>query len=96
MIRHIVLFRARKSEDIQAMYDGLERLIAIKDANVLEVKLNERKDSWSDEIDVIVYGEFKDLAALNKFKESPVYKDTIKIVKPLRDIRITADYTVTD
>tara|TARA_B100000676_G_scaffold269243_1_gene285025 strand:- start:4654 stop:4947 length:294 start_codon:yes stop_codon:yes gene_type:complete len=92
MIRHIVLFRARNPRDVQAVRDGLRNLQRIPAASVLEVEFNARKDTWSEEIDVVVYGEFADENALAAFKADPIYEDTIKIVKPMRDLRIAVDY----
>ena len=92
MIRHIVLFRAANPDDAQAVRDGLRNLQAIPAATRLEVEFNSRRDTWSDEIDVVVYGEFEDEAALAAFKAHPTYEATIKIVKPLRDLRIAVDY----
>ncbi|MGY8996250.1 MAG: Dabb family protein [Alphaproteobacteria bacterium] len=96
MIRHIVLFRATKPDDAQAVRDGLRNLQTIPTAFRLEVEFNGRMDPWSDEIDVVVYGEFEDEAALAAFKAHPIYEATIKIVKPLRDLRIAVDYQAPD
>jgi quinol monooxygenase YgiN len=96
MIRHIVFFRARDPRNVQAVRDGLRNLQAIPAASLLEVEFNARKDSWSDEIDVVVYGEFEDEAALDAFKAHPVYAETIKLVKPMRDLRIAVDYQAPD
>ncbi len=92
MIRHIVLFRARDPKDARAVRDGLRYLHAIPSATLLEVEFNARKDAWSDEIDVVVYGEFEDEAALDAFKAHPVYEETIRLVKPMRDLRFAVDY----
>lgn len=92
MIRHIVLFRAANPEDALAVRDGLRNLQTIPAASRLEVEFNGRMDPWSDEIDVVVYGEFEDEDALAAFKAHPTYDATIRIVKPLRDLRIAVDY----
>jgi hypothetical protein len=92
MIRHIIFFRAAKPEDARAVRDGLRDLQSIPAADRLEVEFNGRMDTWSDEVDVVVYGEFADEAALAAFKAHPTYEATIKIVKPLRDLRIAVDY----
>ncbi len=92
MIRHIIFFRAAKSEDARAVRDGLRNLQSIPAADRLEVEFNCRMDTWSDEVDVVVYGEFADEAALAAFKAHPTYEATIKVVKPLRDLRIAVDY----
>ncbi|MBR73300.1 MAG: stress responsive protein [Rhodospirillaceae bacterium] len=94
MIRHIVLFSAIDSQDVQIIRDGLRNLIAIPSAKLLEVEFNSRKDQWSNEVDVVVYGEFENEEALSEFKSHPIYKDTIKDIKPLRELRIAVDYEI--
>jgi quinol monooxygenase YgiN len=93
MIRHIVLFRARDPRDREAVLTGLSLLRSIPAASVLEVERNSRIDPWSDEIDVVVYGEFADEAALATFKAHPLYAEAIRLVRPLRDLRLAVDYT---
>ena len=92
MIRHIVLFSAKQSADIEAVRLGLERLKGIPEATHLEVALNGRKDALSGEIDVVVYGEFTDEAALQAYKAHPLYEQATREVRPLRDLRIAVDY----
>ena len=94
MIRHIVLFSAKRAEDIETILAALDRLRAIPEAQWLEVVRNARLDQLSDEIDVIVYGEFADAQALARFKAHVIYQETIGIVRPLRDLRIAVDYPV--
>ena len=92
MIRHIVFFRAKRSDDIEAIRAGLDRLKKIPAASCLEVALNGRQDTWSTEIDVVVYGEFRDDEALAAYKAHPLYQEAVRLVRPLRDLRIAADY----
>jgi Stress responsive A/B Barrel Domain len=92
MIRHIVLFSAKDAGDVEAIRAGLRRLADIPAAALLEVEFNACKDDLSNEIDVVVYGEFADEAALNAFKEHPIYHETIAVVRPLRDLRFVADF----
>lgn len=92
MIRHIVLFTAKRPEDIDTILAALGRLREIPHALRLEVVRNDRPDHFSGEIDVIVYGEFADAEALARYKAHPVYQETIAIVRPLRDLRIAVDY----
>ena len=42
--------------------------------------------------DFVVYGEFEDEAALSAFKAHPIYQKSIDIVRPLRDLRMSADF----
>jgi len=92
MIRHIVLFRAREPHDREAVHEGLSLLKEIPAASLLEIAYNSRVDPWSDEIDIVVYGEFADEAALAAFKAHPLYAESIRLVRPLRDLRIAVDY----
>ncbi|TIS31699.1 Dabb family protein, partial [Mesorhizobium sp.] len=55
------------------------------------VTLNSKVDPLSDEIDVVVYAEFDDDAALAAYKAHPLYSETTSQVKPLRELRYSAD-----
>ena len=72
--------------------DGLSMLADIPHASVFEVVQNSRVDSLSGEIDVVVYAEFPDDAALQAYKSHPLYQQAIDVVRPLRDMRIAADF----
>jgi hypothetical protein len=56
-----------------------------------EVTLNTKVDLFSNAIDVVVYAEFEDEAALAAYKADPIYADTTSRVKPLRELRYSAD-----
>jgi len=43
-------------------------------------------------VDVIVYAEFESAEALAAYKAHPLYEASIKAVRPLRDLRIAADF----
>ena len=94
MIRHIVLFSAKRAEDVETILAALKRLREIPEAGRLEVVQNARLDQLSGEIDVIVHGEFADAQALARYKAHPIYQETIGVVRPLRDLRIAVDYVV--
>lgn len=91
MIRHIVFFSARRKEDVEAVRHGLLALGSIPHSSLFEVTLNTKVDPMSDEIDVVVYAEFEDEAALAAYKAHPVYARTTSEVKPLRELRYSAD-----
>ncbi|WP_458792225.1 Dabb family protein [Yoonia sp. MH D7] len=91
-IRHIVFFSAKDKADIPAILTGLRELAKIPHSDVFEVRENIRGDEWSREVDVIVYGEFANEAALAAYKADPLYEHTTSVVKPLRDMRIAADF----
>nr|WP_316657155.1 Dabb family protein [uncultured Gellertiella sp.] len=92
MIRHIVFFTVHKGEDLNAVRDGLAVLADIPHALKLEVGTNQKSDQLGNEVDLVVYGEFEDEAALAAYKAHPLYQTSIDRVRPLRDIRLAADY----
>lgn len=91
MIRHIVMFSAKKPEDVDAIFNGLKMLEGIEGDWLLTITKNKKVDQIENEIDVVVYGEFADDAALATYKAHPIYAECIKIVRPLRDKRIAVD-----
>ncbi|MCF6120651.1 MAG: Dabb family protein [Mesorhizobium sp.] len=91
MIRHIVFFSARHKEDVEAVRTGLLALSNIPHSRRFEVTLNSKVDPLSDEIDVVVYAEFENDAALAAYKAHPLYSETTSQVKPLRELRYSAD-----
>ncbi|PBB67074.1 stress responsive protein [Mesorhizobium sp. WSM4312] len=91
MIRHIVFFSARRKEVVEAVRTGLLALGKIPHSSFFEVTLNTKVDPLSDEIDVVVYAEFADDAALAAYKAHPLYAQTTAKVKPLRELRYSAD-----
>jgi hypothetical protein len=94
VIRHVVLFSANPGEKDRLLI-GLKKLEALADedlAEKLEVKENLKLDTYSQECDVIVYGEFLSHDQLDKFKAHSIYQDCIKVVRPIRDLRIVADF----
>jgi Stress responsive A/B Barrel Domain len=93
MIRHIVFFSAKDPGDLGRVMDGLRTLQDIPHATRLEVQPNIRTDSLSREVQIVVYGEFADQAALDAYKAHPLYQQSIELVRPLRDLRIAADIT---
>jgi quinol monooxygenase YgiN len=42
-------------------------------------------------VDVVVYGEFADEAALSAYKNHPTYAETTALVRPMRELRLSAD-----
>ncbi|MDQ0997608.1 quinol monooxygenase YgiN [Phyllobacterium ifriqiyense] len=95
MIRHIVFFSARNKDDVEAIITGLKQLGEIPHSTTFEVMKNTKVDPVSDEIDVVVYGEFEDAAALAAYKAHPIYSATTALVKPMRELRISADVVST-
>jgi hypothetical protein len=94
MIRHIVLFSAKDASDIESIQRALAKLKAIPHARHLEVCRNARKDDLSREIDLVVYAEFDDYEQLERYKAHPLYRESVEIVRPLREVRIAVDYEI--
>ncbi|MGC8470438.1 MAG: Dabb family protein, partial [Acetobacteraceae bacterium] len=81
-----------RREDVGAILAGLSLLREIPHATRLEVVENGRIDEIGNEVDVVVYGEFADAAALAAYKAHPLYQESIQRVRPLREIRLAADF----
>ncbi|MGY3494240.1 Dabb family protein [Bradyrhizobium sp. USDA 4502] len=91
MIRHIVLFTAKDKADIDQIIDGLSILTAIPHARRLEVARNRKTDQLGNDIDVVVYGEFDSETQFAAYKAHDLYQESIKRVRPLRELRFAAD-----
>lgn len=91
MIRHIVLFTAKADTDVQTIIDGLAVLTGIPHARRLEISRNRKTDPHSKEADIVVYGEFDNDAELAAYKAHPLYAESTRRVKPLRELRFAAD-----
>lgn len=94
MIRHIVLFTAKDKAHVDKIVDGLSVLAKIPHARRLEVARNRKSDRLGNEIDVIVYGEFDDEVELEAYKAHELYQESIRQVRPLRELRLAADYSM--
>lgn len=91
-IRHVVFFSAKDRKDLPQIVEGLSRLGGIPHSERFEVVENSRADALSSEVDVVVYAEFTDAEALAAYKAHPIYQEAIALVRPLRDLRIAADF----
>lgn len=96
MIRHIVFFTAKDKACIDQIVDGLSVLAAIPNARRLEVARNRKVDQFGNDIDVVVYGEFDSEAELAAFKAHDLYREAIRRVRPLRELRFAADYDASE
>ncbi len=93
MLRHIVFFSVKDPQERQTVFDGLSILKTIphgRNLEVGEVKLTDPIPGHK--VDFVVYGEFEDADELAAYKAHPVYQQSIEIVRPLRELRIAADY----
>ena len=91
MIRHIVFFTARDRKDLPEIIEGLKQLGTIPHVNHFEVTLNTKVDLYGNDVDVVVYAEFGDEAALAAYRAHPSYNEATRSVRPLRDLRFAAD-----
>jgi quinol monooxygenase YgiN len=91
VIRHIVFFTARNAADLDAIVEGLELLGKIPHIRHFEVSRNTKIDHIGNDVDVVVYAEFEDEAALAAYKAHPLYAEATRRVRPLRDMRYAAD-----
>ncbi|MCK5373674.1 MAG: Dabb family protein [Alphaproteobacteria bacterium] len=94
MIRHIVMFNAKKygdDENIEAIYNGLKMLETIKGDWSLKVIKNKKVDHRANDMDIVVYGEFPDETTLAYYKTHPTYQKCTALVRPLRNQRIAVD-----
>ena len=94
MIRHIVFFTAKYERNVADILEGLSILKEIPHALKLEITANRKSDPISQEVDVVVYGEFEDSEALDAYKGHDIYQDSIRRVRPLRELRFAADIGV--
>ncbi|MEQ1770766.1 MAG: Dabb family protein [Devosia sp.] len=92
MIRHIVFFTARDRKDLPAIVEGLSRLGTIPFSQHFEVIENAKIDQIGNDVDVVVYAEFADQAALAAYKAHPTYAEATRRVRPLRELRLAADF----
>lgn len=93
MIRHVVFFTVKDTNDLETVYDGLSILRGIGEFSHFEVGRNLRTDTISPEgPDFVVYAEFDDADQMARFKGHPLYQESINRVRPLRDQRIAADF----
>ena len=93
MIRHIVFFSATDPADVERIQSGLQMLGQIPHSQHFEVGRNLQSDQIAGaRVDVVVYAEFADEAALAAYKTDPIYEECISIVRPMRELRIAADF----
>ncbi len=96
MIRHIVFFTVKPDMDVETVREGLMNLGRIPHSSHFEVALNRKVDLYDNGIDIVVYAEFEDEAALHAFKADPIYAETTASVRPMRESRFSADVVTAD
>ena len=85
MIRHIVFWNLKeeaeghsKMENMQTIKAGLEGLVGKIDG-LLRAEVNPNVNPTGG-MDLCLYSEFTDLAALNAYRENPLHKEVQKFV----------------
>jgi hypothetical protein len=91
MIRHIVFFSLKSSSGIGDVVTKLSLLGTIPGSTFFKVTPNLKADQIANEIDIVVYGEFPDVATLKAYKRHPTYAEVTATVRPLREMRFAAD-----
>lgn len=91
MIRHIVFFTVKPDMDVETVREGLMNLGRIPHSSHFEVTVNRKVDLFGNDIDIVVYAEFENESALHAFKADPIYAETTARVRPMRELRFSAD-----
>lgn len=91
MIRHIVFFTIRDVGQRESIRARLARLGEIPHCLHFEVGVNAKVDPLGNEVDLVVYAEFASEAELRAYKAHPLYAQTTDAVRPLREMRLSAD-----
>ncbi|SLN20402.1 Dabb family protein [Pseudooctadecabacter jejudonensis] len=95
MIRHIAFFSAIDPADLDEIEAGLWVLKDNPHALSFAVHRNLKLDEIpGPHPDFIVMADIKDENALAAYKAHPLYAESIRRVRPLRDIRVAADITI--
>ena len=93
MIRHVVFFSAKDKNDVDAIMQGLSILKTNPHVDHIEISRNLQADELTGGmVEVIVYAEFSDEDQLAAYKAHPVYQQSIAKVRPLRELRVAADF----
>ena len=82
MIRHFVFFSAQEGQ-LEVVLEGLKILEKIPHADLVEVRLNEKLDQLSNEIDVVVYAEFPRMMRSQHSKRIPCIKNQLNACDPI-------------
>ena len=97
MIRHIAFCSAIDPNDLDEIEAGLWVLKDNPHAETFSVSRNLNLDEIpGPHPDFVVMAEIKDEAALAAYKAHPLYAESIRRVRPLRDIRVAADLRIDD
>lgn len=62
----------------------------------LHAERNLKCDAWSNDVDIVLDITFPSRAALEAYRAHPIYRAGTAAIRPLRTIRIAADYESAD
>ncbi len=94
MIRHIVFFSAKDKADLPAILEGLGTLAGIRHHDHFESSRTRRVDPMGNDVDVVVYAEFRNRAALDAYKADPILPASTQRRAPLARHSLFRDYEV--
>ena len=94
MIRHIVFFSAKSPEHVDTIVEALSAYKDIPGVRDFHVSKNIKRDQFANDIDVVLHAVFADEAALEAYKNHPIYAAGIKVVRPIRELRFAVDCEV--
>lgn len=98
MLKHIVMWKLKefaegksKMENAKEIKAGLEKLKGkINEIEIIEVGININESVQS--YDVVLYSEFKDEDALEKYQKHPEHVKVGEFISKVREDRVVADY----
>lgn len=96
MIRHIVFFSAKNPEDIDIIATTLAGYSEIPGVKNFEIGRNRKVDALENDVDIVLHAQFETEADLIAYKNHPTYLAGIETVRPIRELRIAADYGSSD
>lgn len=96
MIRHIAFFSAKDPKDIDLIATTLAGYSEIPGVKNFEIGRNRKIDALENDVDIVLHAQFETEADLIAYKEHPLYLAGIDIVRPIRELRIAADYGSVD
>lgn len=92
MIRHIVFFSAKDPQDIDLIATTLAGYRKIPGVKNFEIGRNRKVDALENDVDIVLHAQFDTQADLTAYKNHPLYLAGIDIIRPIRELRIAADY----
>lgn len=96
MIRHIAFFSAKDPKDIDLIATTLAGYSEIPGVKNFEIGRNRKIDTWENDVDIVLHAQFETDADLIAYKQHPIYLAGIDTVRPIRELRIAADYGSAD